>query len=35
MRIGLQAWDSEGDISPFTALAAALVKQFLGHDGFG
>jgi sterol 3beta-glucosyltransferase len=30
MRIGLQAWGSEGDISPFTALAAALVKR--GHE---
>jgi UDP:flavonoid glycosyltransferase YjiC (YdhE family) len=30
MRIGLQAWGSEGDISSFTALAAALVQK--GHD---
>ena len=29
MRIGLQAWGSEGDIQPFTALAAGLVKS--GH----
>ena len=26
MKIGLQAWGSEGDIQPFTALAAGLVK---------
>lgn len=26
MKIGLQAWGSEGDILPFTALAAGLVK---------
>ena len=30
MRIGLQAWGSEGDIQPFTALAAGLVKA--GHE---
>lgn len=30
MRIGFQAWGSEGDIQPFTALAARLVKS--GHD---
>jgi UDP:flavonoid glycosyltransferase YjiC (YdhE family) len=30
MRIGLQAWGSEGDIQPFTALAAGLVKS--GHE---
>jgi UDP:flavonoid glycosyltransferase YjiC (YdhE family) len=30
MRIGLQAWGSEGDIRPFTALAAGLVKA--GHE---
>jgi sterol 3beta-glucosyltransferase len=30
MRIGLQAWGSEGDIQPFTALAAGLVKA--GHS---
>ena len=30
MRIGLQAWGSEGDIQPFTALAAGLVEA--GHD---
>jgi len=30
MRIGLQAWGSEGDISPFTALAAALTGR--GHQ---
>jgi UDP:flavonoid glycosyltransferase YjiC (YdhE family) len=29
MRIGLQAWGSEGDIQPFTALAAGLVRA--GH----
>ena len=29
MRIGLQAWGSEGDIRPFTALAARLVRA--GH----
>ena len=29
MRIGLQTWGSEGDIQPFTALAAGLVKA--GH----
>ena len=29
MRIGLQAWGSEGDIRPFTALAAGLVEA--GH----
>ena len=29
MKIGLQAWGSEGDIPPFTALAAGLVKS--GH----
>jgi UDP:flavonoid glycosyltransferase YjiC (YdhE family) len=30
MRIGLQAWGSEGDIQPFTALAAGLAKA--GHE---
>ena len=30
MRIGLQAWGSEGDIMPFTALAAGLVRS--GHE---
>ena len=30
MRIGLQAWGSEGDIQPFTALAAGLVRA--GHE---
>ena len=30
MRIGLQAWGSEGDIQPFAALAAGLVKS--GHS---
>lgn len=30
MKIGLQAWGSEGDIRPFTALAAGLVEK--GHD---
>lgn len=30
MRIGLQSWGSEGDIQPFTALAAGLVKA--GHE---
>lgn len=30
MKIGLQAWGSEGDISPFLALAAGLVKR--GHQ---
>ncbi|MBF0516146.1 MAG: glycosyltransferase family 1 protein [Nitrospirae bacterium] len=30
MRIGLQTWGSEGDIRPFTALAAGLVKA--GHQ---
>ena len=30
MKIGLQAWGSEGDIQPFTALAAALVDA--GHE---
>ena len=30
MRVGLQAWGSEGDIQPFTALAAGLVKA--GHE---
>jgi sterol 3beta-glucosyltransferase len=30
MKIGIQAWGSEGDISPFTALAAELVSR--GHD---
>jgi len=30
MRIGLQAWGSEGDIQPFTALAAGLVRG--GHE---
>ena len=29
MKIGLQAWGSEGDIQPFTALAAGLVNS--GH----
>lgn len=26
MQIGLQAWGSEGDIQPFAALAAGLVR---------
>ena len=30
MRIGLQAWGSEGDIMPFTALSAGLVRA--GHE---
>ena len=30
MKIGLQAWGSEGDIRPFTALAAGLTA--VGHD---
>ncbi len=30
MKIGLQTWGSEGDVQPFTALAAGLVKA--GHD---
>ena len=30
MRIGLQAWGSEGDIQTFTALAAGLVRS--GHE---
>ena len=30
MKIGLQAWGSEGDIQPFTALAAGLVQA--GQD---
>ena len=30
MKIGLQAWGSEGDIRPFTALAAGLTT--VGHD---
>jgi UDP:flavonoid glycosyltransferase YjiC (YdhE family) len=30
MKIGLQAWGSEGDIRPFTALAAGLTTA--GHD---
>ena len=30
MKIGLQAWGSEGDINPFTALSAGLVER--GHD---
>ncbi len=30
MKIGLQTWGSEGDIRPFTALAAGLVKA--GHE---
>ena len=30
MKIGLQAWGSEGDIQPFTALAAGLVEA--GHE---
>jgi len=30
MRIGMQAWGSEGDIKPFTALAAGLVSA--GHE---
>jgi len=29
MRVGLQAWGSEGDIQPFTALAAGLVRAGL------
>ena len=30
MKIGLQAWGSEGDIAPFSALAAGLVRS--GHE---
>jgi UDP:flavonoid glycosyltransferase YjiC (YdhE family) len=30
MRLGLQVWGSEGDVAPFTALAAGLVKA--GHQ---
>ena len=30
MRIGLQTWGSEGDVQPFTALAAGLVGA--GHE---
>lgn len=30
MRVGLQAWGSEGDIQPFTALASGLVNA--GHE---
>jgi UDP:flavonoid glycosyltransferase YjiC (YdhE family) len=30
VRVGLQAWGSEGDIQPFTALAAALTAR--GHE---
>ena len=30
MKIGLQTWGSEGDIRPFTALAAGLVDA--GHE---
>ena len=30
MKIGLQAWGSEGDIHPFTTLSAGLVER--GHD---
>jgi sterol 3beta-glucosyltransferase len=30
MKIGMQAWGSEGDIRPFTALAAGLVSS--GHE---
>lgn len=30
MRIGLQTWGSEGDVQPFTALAAELVG--VGHE---
>ncbi|MEI7430845.1 MAG: glycosyltransferase, partial [Betaproteobacteria bacterium] len=30
MKIGLQAWGSEGDIQPFTALSAGLVER--GHE---
>ena len=30
MKIGLQAWGSEGDIHPFVALSAGLVER--GHD---
>jgi UDP:flavonoid glycosyltransferase YjiC (YdhE family) len=30
MRIGLQAWGSEGDIAPFSALAAGLARS--GHE---
>jgi UDP:flavonoid glycosyltransferase YjiC (YdhE family) len=30
MRLGLQVWGSEGDVAPFTALAAGLVKA--GHE---
>ena len=29
MRVGLQTWGSEGDIQPFLALAAGLVRA--GH----
>ena len=30
MKIGLQTWGSEGDIKPFTSLAAGL--KLAGHD---
>ena len=30
MKLGLQVWGSEGDVAPFTALAAGLVKA--GHQ---
>jgi len=30
MKIGLQTWGSEGDIRPFTSLAAGL--KLAGHD---
>jgi len=30
MRIGLQTWGSEGDVQPFIALAAGLVRA--GHE---
>jgi sterol 3beta-glucosyltransferase len=30
MKLGLQVWGSEGDVAPFTALAAGLVKA--GHE---
>ena len=30
MKIGLQAWGSEGDIRPFTSLAVGL--KLAGHD---
>jgi hypothetical protein len=30
MKIGLQTWGSEGDVQPFTALAAGLTRA--GHE---